>query len=120
MSRESVASVLKKKRKESGLDVESVVSILHEQYEIKISVKTLYSYESGHRQPDADTLLALCEIYEIEDILSAFGYKKEEPTIENDDQLTMPEAMFMSLPDNLRQDALRYMRYLVEQEGKRK
>lgn len=83
-----------------------------------LSPKTLYSYESGHRQPDADTLMALCEIYGIVDILATFGYKKEEPADVSVDELTENERIFMSLPPDLRQEALRYMRYLVEQEGK--
>ena len=120
MSREAIASVLKAKRKETDLSVEFVVSALSEKYNIQISAKTLYSYESGHRQPDADTLLALCKIYGIKDIFEAFGYKKEEPTVDNDDQLSTSESIFMSLPDNLRQDALRYMRYLAGQEGGQK
>lgn len=37
--------------------------------------KTIYGYESGHRQPDADTLMAMCVIYGIDDVFSAFGYK---------------------------------------------
>lgn len=83
MSRETIASVLKARRKETGLSVEFVVSALSEKYNIQISAKTIYSYESGHRQPDADTLLALCKIYGIKDIFEAFGYKKEEPTVDN-------------------------------------
>ena len=122
MSRESIASVLKRNRKSSNLSVESVVSILSQNYQIQISPKTLYGYESGYRQPDADTLLALCKIYGIQDILLEFGYKKkEEPTVNvNDDQLSVTENMFMSLPENLRKDALRYMRFLAEQEDKQK
>lgn len=35
--------------------------------------------ESGQSQPDADTLLLLCEIYNIDDILGTFGYSENTP-----------------------------------------
>ena len=37
--------------------------------------KTIYGWENGHSQPDTDTLLLLCNLYGIEDILKAFGYR---------------------------------------------
>lgn len=59
-----VAGVLKAKRKELKLSVKYVIEQLR-QYNIDISDKTLYSWESGHRQPDADSFLALCDVYGI-------------------------------------------------------
>ena len=58
------AGVLKAKRKELKLSVKYVIEQLR-QYNIDISDKTLYSWESGHRQPDADSFLALCDVYGI-------------------------------------------------------
>lgn len=60
----SVAPLLKSKRKDLGLSVRDVLAKLHENG-IDVSDKTLYGWESGHRQPDADTFLALCQIYKI-------------------------------------------------------
>ena len=119
MSRSSIAEVLKNKRKALNMSASEVVARLN-MYGIEISPKSLYSYESGHRQPDADTLMALCEIYEITNPLLSFGYKKEKPADTNTgtSELTENERIFMSLPSDLRQEALRYMRYLAEQEGK--
>lgn len=85
----------------------------------KASEKTIYSWESGRSQPTPDTLLELCDFYGVSDVLAAFGYKKEEPTGVFADELSENERIFMSLPPELRQEALRYMRYLVEQEGRR-
>ena len=62
MSRETIAKVLKDKRKAAQLTVEKVTEQLKQQFQIEISSKSIYSYESGHRQPDADTLMALCDI----------------------------------------------------------
>ena len=74
MSRFSIANILKSKRKDAGLSVEAVRDKLNA-YGIELSNNSLYNYESGYRQPDVDTLMALCEIYEINDVLCTFGYK---------------------------------------------
>ena len=60
----SVAPLLKSKRKDLGLSVREVLAKLHENG-IDVSDKTLYGWESGHRQPDADTFIVLCQIYKI-------------------------------------------------------
>lgn len=71
----SVYSVLKKKRKEAGLSVKEVVLLLQKKG-ISVSDKTVYSWESGYRQPDAETFLILCDIYQ--ESLSADSGDKEE------------------------------------------
>ena len=43
-----------------------------------VATKTIYGWESGQAQPDADTLLVLCEIYNIDDILGTFGYSNKK------------------------------------------
>ncbi len=53
-----------------------------EEYDINLSKNTMYNYETGYRQPDADTLMALCEIYGIANVLETFGYKKNPATTE--------------------------------------
>lgn len=82
MSRTGIAGTLKMKRKELGLSIDTVCKQL-EKYDISLSKNSMYNYESGYRQPDADTLMALCEIYNIEDILATFGYKKFHGTTES-------------------------------------
>ena len=69
----NIALFLKSKRKELNLKVSEVVSSL-KLYGIEISEKTLYGYETGHRQPDADTFLSLCKIYEIESLSEVPNY----------------------------------------------
>jgi len=40
--------------------------------------KTIYGWESGQANPSADILLTLCDLYNITDILEAFGYDSNE------------------------------------------
>lgn len=43
---------------------------------LPVAPKTVYGWESGQTQPDADTLLVLCKIYNINNILGTFGYEQ--------------------------------------------
>ena len=65
-------------RKLNKLSVRDVSGILKEK-SLNVAEKTIYGWESGQTQPNADTLLMLCEIYNIENILGTFGYTDEEP-----------------------------------------
>lgn len=78
MKNEKIAQVLKQYRKENGLSVQEVSRLLEEK-SVHAAVKTIYGWESGQTQPDADTLLVLCDIYNIHDILSTFGYNQKKP-----------------------------------------
>lgn len=51
--------------------------MLHER-NYNVADKTVYGWEGGQSQPSADILLTLCEIYNIPNILSAFGYKESD------------------------------------------
>lgn len=58
----NVANLLKLKRKNSGLSVKTVKEKLSD-LGIAVAEKTIYGWESGQRQPDADTFMALCNLY---------------------------------------------------------
>lgn len=73
MRNEMIATVLKKYRKHNNLSVKDVAGILEDK-SMNVAEKTIYGWESGQSQPDADTLLVLCDIYNIDDVLGAFGY----------------------------------------------
>jgi transcriptional regulator with XRE-family HTH domain len=73
----NIASGLKKQREIKGMSVKQVVEKLAERG-FDYSDKTVYSWESGKRMPDGDTLLVLCDIYSTNDILKTFGYKKPD------------------------------------------
>lgn len=68
----SIASVLKLLRKSSKLSAENTVVEL-DKYGIKISVKTLYGYESGLSMPNANVFVALCKIYKCDNPMIYFG-----------------------------------------------
>ena len=76
---------LKYYRKLNGLSVNDVSAILKKNH-FQAAPKTIYGWESGNTQPDADTLMILCEIYHIENVLEAFGY--QQPSKEDTIQLT--------------------------------
>ena len=73
MKNEEIARVLKYYRKLHNLTVPDVAKAL-ERTNTYVAEKTIYGWESGQTQPDADTLLKLCKVYQISDVLSTFGY----------------------------------------------
>ena len=76
-----IAERLKFYRKKNNLSIPQVSETLSEIQ--PVAVKTIYGWESGHTQPDADTLMRLCCIYHIDDILEIFGYKPPKKNVFN-------------------------------------
>lgn len=76
MKNPNIAKVLKEYRKKNKYTVQDV-SVMLKDRSIKAAPKTIYGWESGQSSPSADILLTLCELYNIENILSAFGYSTE-------------------------------------------
>ena len=66
MSRFEIAATLKRLRAKSGLKADEVGALLGK------SGKTVNGWENGRGQPDADTLIALSDIYGVTDILAEF------------------------------------------------
>lgn len=77
MKNEYIPRVLKEYRKKNHFSVNDVSLMLHER-SIEVAPKTIYGWESGQANPSADMLLTLCEMYNITDILSVFGYKGDD------------------------------------------
>ena len=75
MTKESISSTLRKLRENKRLSVKEVQEKLLE-LGIPVAIKTIYGWESGKRLPDADTFLTLCDIYNSNDILGDFGYRR--------------------------------------------
>lgn len=73
MRNEYIPKALKEYRKKNQLTVKDVSLLLHNR-SLEVAPKTIYGWESGQANPSADMLLTLCELYNISDILSAFGY----------------------------------------------
>ncbi len=111
-----ISDVIKAKRKSLKLSVKDVVAKLSEQG-IDISEKTIYGWESGHRQPDADTFLLLCDIYQIENITQEFGIKKspatEEPSAEDDRERKRLLKNYDDLNEEGREKLLEQSEFLV-------
>lgn len=76
MKNPKIAEALRYYMKLKGYSVQDVVGILAEQKNA-VAVKTVYGWENGTTQPDADTLMFLCELYGITDVLHTFGYDSE-------------------------------------------
>lgn len=67
------AGILRHLRTSRDLSAEEVVEKLKNRG-IDISTKTLYGYESGVSTPRVNTFIALCDIYQVDDIMGEFGY----------------------------------------------
>lgn len=80
-----VSSLIKSKRKELNYSVKDVVSKLSKRG-IDVSEKTVYGWESGHRQPDADTFLILCDIYQIANLSHEISSSEENEIISTNEQ----------------------------------
>ncbi len=76
-----IAERLKFYRKKNNLTIPQVSELLSETQ--PVAVKTIYGWESGHTQPDADTLMRLCNIYHIDNVLEIFGYKISKKSVFN-------------------------------------
>ena len=72
----TIGERLKDARISAGLSVQDVSARMIESGFEKASAKTIYSWESGNSKPATDYFLELCAIYKLNDILTAFGYKK--------------------------------------------
>ena len=73
MTVNSISLILKQKRNLLGLTPDQVVSQLEEKG-YSISTKALYAYEAGTNLPKVPVFMALCDIYEIRDVMGSFGY----------------------------------------------
>lgn len=68
----AVANFLRQKRKALGLSVKDVQGLLKERG-LEYSTKSIYGWEGGQRQPDADTFVSLCLIYGVESFSEVSG-----------------------------------------------
>lgn len=67
MKREELGKILRYYRKQRNLSVQDVALHL-ENENIKISTKTIYSWENGVNLPKMPTILLLCSLYQIPNI----------------------------------------------------
>lgn len=99
MKNSKISKTLKQYRKQNNLSVKDVTLLLRTK-EVAVATKTVYGWESGQTQPDANTLLILCTIYGINNVLETFGYApNQNPTLyltEVEQRLVM---QYRCLPD---------------------
>ena len=89
MKNPNIAAILKTYRKLNHYSVNDLVMKL-EANKIPVAPKTIYGWESGQTQPDADTLLVLCKIYKIDNILGTFGYEtSQEPLLLSEEERSL-------------------------------
>lgn len=79
MGEKDIGSVLRNWRQKANYSVQDVSDILTKKG-VRASAKTIYSWEKNRSQPGPDTLLMLCELYGIKDVMEAFGYKQPLPS----------------------------------------
>ncbi len=79
MKNPTISKMLKYYRKLNNYSVQQVADYLYES-KIEVATKTIYGWESGRTQPDADIFMYLCYLYKIDDILSTFGYSEPDET----------------------------------------
>lgn len=81
MKNPRIAERLKFYRKKNHMTIPEVSELLSAAQ--PVAEKTIYGWESGHTQPDADTLMRLCSIYHIDDVLETFGYRPPKKKVFN-------------------------------------
>lgn len=81
MKNPNIAVMLRYYRKLRNYSINDVSEIL-KKHNVKAATKTIYSWENATTQPSADTLMLLCEIYEIPNVLEVFGYAKLEDGVD--------------------------------------
>lgn len=87
-ARQTIAATLKTLRKKAGISVKDVAR------EFGINPNTVYAWEGGQNQPDAETLLKLCNLYHAD--ISDF-YGSEPTTLSIESQLSAEEADLLEL-----------------------
>ncbi len=92
---QNIGRILRQYRQQNSFTVTDVANQLKTEEKF-VSPKTIYGWENGHAFPDADTLLKLCNIYGIHNLLSTFGY--------ND----LPSSSTLSLSEKEQQLICRY------------
>lgn len=103
--RENIANNIRKFRTTKGLNVDEVGSVVGK------SGKTVSAWEVGRGQPDADTLIKLCRLFNV-DIADFYGHESG-PLPLSDSERSLVTA-FRSLDENGRKALLAAAKGLVE------
>ncbi len=69
-AKQHIAGVIRDLREKHGYTQKDIGNLTQKAH------TTIASWESGKSQPDIDTLMQLCIMYNVDDILAEFGYRK--------------------------------------------
>lgn len=72
MKNKKIGEMLKIYRKQNNMSVPDVCVRLKEDFGMNVAEKTVYGWESNQAHPTADTFVAMCELYHIDSLNSAF------------------------------------------------
>lgn len=106
---------LRELRREKGLTMKQFGSFFG------LAESTISQYETGKRQPDNDALVKFANYFGVTiDYLLGNGQteQKKGPATERDRLLEDNIKLFRNLPMEKKKQALDYLRYLAEHQGK--
>ncbi len=83
-----------------------------------LAESTISLYETGKRQPDNETLVKFAKHYGVTVDYLLENEQKKEPVIEHDRLFDENLDLFRKLPTEKKKQALDYLRFLVEHQGK--
>lgn len=87
ITKDQLSELIKDKRHEFNFTAKEVIQKL-KSYGVEISDKTLWGYENGVSSPSVPTFIALCKIYEMEDLFFQIQNKSAR-TVLSDREKTM-------------------------------
>lgn len=67
-----IMPILKAIRREKNITIQEVVDYIKQEAGIEVSPKTVYGWENLSSRPDVVCFIALCNLYEIENIQGLF------------------------------------------------
>lgn len=108
----NIGSKMKELRESQGLTRKEAVEKL-KPLGIDISDKTLYGYESGRNSANADMFLALCKIYNCNNIMETFSSTVEKVLFTND------EWQIIEKYRSLDEQGKKTVDYILERESQR-
>ena len=95
-TKEAVAMFLRDKRREKKMTGQEASDKL-KMYGIDISKTTIYGYENCVSGPTVPTFIALCRIYEVDDVIAEVKLKAKEKELLDYFRQASPEAQELAL-----------------------
>jgi len=106
-------NVIKELRKQKKISQAKLAENIH------VTQATVSRWETGEMLPTLDILTELSKYFSVSIDYILGNEQKNKPIISEDDELTNENIeLFKKLPDDKKQQALDYLRYLVEHQGK--